>query len=139
MTKSSAVIVDIDGTVAVRGDRSPYDESRVGWDAPNKPVIAVVEALHAAGHAIVFVTGRTSRCRTDTRKWLEAHVPVPQELLLMRRVGDQRPDQTVKRELYARSIRPRYRVLCVLDDRDRVVEMWRGLGLTVFQVAEGNF
>ncbi|MFD0555588.1 hypothetical protein FB566_0795 [Stackebrandtia endophytica] len=139
MTKTSAVIVDIDGTVAIRGDRSPYDESRVGWDSPNPTVIAVVAALHDAGHAIVFVTGRTSGCRLDTTKWLQAHVPVPYELLLMRRPGDQRPDQTIKRELYTRSIRPRYRVLCVLDDRDRVVKMWRGLGLTVLQVAEGDF
>jgi hypothetical protein len=30
-------------------------------------------------------------------------------------------------------------VVAVFDDRDQVVRMWRSLGLTVFQVAEGNF
>ena len=30
-------------------------------------------------------------------------------------------------------------VFLVVDDRDRVVKLWRSLGLTTFQVAEGNF
>ena len=30
-------------------------------------------------------------------------------------------------------------VFLVVDDRNKVVKMWRSLGLTVFQVADGNF
>jgi hypothetical protein len=30
-------------------------------------------------------------------------------------------------------------VFLVVDDRQQVVDMWRSLGLTVFQVADGNF
>jgi hypothetical protein len=30
-------------------------------------------------------------------------------------------------------------VTCVLDDRDQVVNAWRALGLTVLQVADGDF
>ena len=30
-------------------------------------------------------------------------------------------------------------VLGVFEDRDRVVKMWRDLGITCFQVAEGDF
>ena len=30
-------------------------------------------------------------------------------------------------------------VFMVVDDRQKVVDMWRGLGLTVFQVAPGDF
>ncbi len=30
-------------------------------------------------------------------------------------------------------------VLCVFDDRDKVVKMWRENGLSCLQVAEGNF
>ena len=30
-------------------------------------------------------------------------------------------------------------VFLVVDDRNKVVDMWRSLGLTVFQVADGNF
>ena len=36
-------IVDIDGTVAIMGDRSPFDWARVGEDLPKSPVITVVE------------------------------------------------------------------------------------------------
>ena len=31
------------------------------------------------------------------------------------------------------------RILCVFDDRDKVVKMWRDEGLTCMQVAEGAF
>jgi FMN phosphatase YigB (HAD superfamily) len=30
-------------------------------------------------------------------------------------------------------------VFLVVDDRNKVVDMWRSLGLTVFQVADGDF
>lgn len=60
--------------------------------------------------------------------------------LHMRRTGDERPDAVVKRELFERCVQPAYDVVAVFDDRNSVVAMWREeLGLTVFQVAEGNF
>ncbi len=134
-----AFIVDIDGTVAVMGGRSPYDESRVHEDAPNEPVIRVVRALHAAGYRIVFCSGRTDASRESTAAWLAEHVGVPYEALLMRPFGDQRKDSIVKGELFEKHVRHAYRVVGVLDDRMQVVRMWRALGLTVMQVAEGDF
>jgi hypothetical protein len=136
----SVVLVDVDGTVALRGDRSPYDETRVHEDRPNAPVIAVVRALWQAGHAVVFCSGRTQACRDQTEDWLDEHVQeVTYEALHMRSVGDVRKDAVVKAEMFDEHIRHRYRVLLVLDDRDQVVAMWRSLGLTVLQVAEGAF
>jgi hypothetical protein len=35
--------------------------------------------------------------------------------------------------------RDHWRIIGVFDDRRQVVRMWRALGLTVFQVAEGYF
>jgi hypothetical protein len=67
------------------------------------------------------------------------HIGVAGEALHMRGRGDHRPDQVVKRELYERRVRPRYTVTAVLDDRAKVVRMWRELGLTVLQVADGDF
>ena len=64
-----AILVDIDGTVALIADRSPYDWSRVG-DAPNHAVITAVRAMHAAGNTIVFCSGRDD-CRAETEAWLE--------------------------------------------------------------------
>ncbi|WP_305789533.1 AAA family ATPase [Symbioplanes lichenis] len=133
------VLVDIDGTVALMGARSPFDWSRVGEDSPNPAVIAAVRAMHAAGHAIVFCSGRDEVCRTETEAWLDLYVDVPYEGLFMRPAGDSRKDAIVKREIFDTEIRDRWRVVGVFDDRQQVVRMWRALGLTVFQVAEGDF
>lgn len=133
-----AVMVDIDGTVALHGDRSPYDWSRVREDMPNPPVITCVREL-ARNRKIIFCSGRTEECRQETEAWLDEHVGVPYEALHMRATGDNRKDAIVKRELFDREIRDDYTVIFALDDRQRVVDGWRELGLTVFQVAPGNF
>jgi hypothetical protein len=57
----------------------------------------------------------------------------------MRKEKDNRPDEVVKEELYHNQISPFYKVEAVFDDRNKVVAMWRRLGLTVFQVADGDF
>jgi hypothetical protein len=59
--------------------------------------------------------------------------------LHMRPAGDVRNDAIVKLELFDQHVRDRYRVAYVLDDRDRVVRAWRSIGLTVLQVADGDF
>jgi predicted kinase len=134
-----ALLVDIDGTVALMAARSPFDESRVHEDAPNLPVIAAVRALAAAGNRIVFVSGRTDACRAATEAWLREHVGCEFDGPFMRPAGDMRKDSIVKLELFDVHVRERYDVACVIDDRDQVVRMWRSLGLTVLQCADGNF
>lgn len=140
-------LCDIDGTLALRGDRSPYDWSRVGEDAPNKPVVTVVRAL-AVRSPLVFMSGRMEQCRQQTLTWLHAnvcdHARLPVCLtgypLYMRADDDYRPDQVVKRELYERLVQGIHEVEGVIDDRDKVVRMWRDeLGLTCLQVAPGAF
>jgi hypothetical protein len=137
-------IVDIDGTLALRGDRGPFDWRRVGEDAPNGPVIEVVRALSARSR-IVYMSGRMEECREQTLGWLHRHVcqsPLTcfHGPLFMRADGDCRPDNVVKRELYETFIAGEYDVAGVLDDRDKVVRMWREeLKLTCLQVAPGNF
>jgi predicted kinase len=134
-----AVLVDIDGTVAVMGDRGPYDWHRVGEDTPNQAVIEAVRAMHSAGNAIVFCTGRDEYSRDETEAWLDLFVGVPYEGLFMRPWGDARRDSIVKQEIFESQIRDRWRIVGVFDDRQHVVRMWRSLGLTVFQVAEGDY
>jgi hypothetical protein len=87
----------------------------------------------------VFCSGRSDDARPATEAWLKEHVGVPYEALFMRATGDQRRDSVVKAEIFDREIRSRYHVVGVFDDRAQVVRMWRALGLTVFQVADGNF
>ena len=133
-----AVIVDIDGTVATRTNRDPYDYSKVLDDATKPDVIEVVKALWQSGNEILFVTARDDICFDDTYEWIRLHCP-PAVKLFMRKTGDIRNDSVVKREIYEELIKPKWEVLCVLDDRQRVVDMWRSIGLTCLQVDYGDF
>lgn len=134
-----AILVDLDGTVALMGARSPYDSSKVHLDRPNVPVIRAVRAMYEAGHTIVYCSGRTDDSREATQAWLDRHVGVPYAALHMRKTGDSRKDAIVKREIFNRELRHAWHIVAVFDDRNQVVRMWRELGLTVFQVAAGNF
>lgn len=137
------VIVDIDGTMALMGDRNPYDWKAVSQDQPNWPVVDIVNDLIGKGIRVVFLSGRDGSCRDETLNWLEKYLMrgfKTRWSLSMRAEGDTRRDDIVKREIFDREIRDQFHVKFVLDDRDQVVKMWRrGLGLTCLQVAEGNF
>lgn len=134
----SAVIVDIDGTVSHRSNREIFDYSKVSTDVPDANIIEVVNSLWRAGHKIIFVSGRDDSCFDETYRWLTLNCP-PFIKLYMRKYGDFREDNVVKREIFKRYIAPEYDILCVLDDRQQVVDMWRELGLTCLQVAPGDF
>lgn len=135
----AAVIVDIDGTLALHTHRGPYDETRVLTDEPHELVISNVRALAAQGLKIVITSGRTEACRADTETWLKQHLGTDYDVLLMRGIDDRRADADIKEDLYRRHIEPVYNVVLVLDDRNRVVDRWRELGLLVYQVAFGDF
>ena len=133
-----AVIVDIDGTVSHRSNREIYDYSKVIHDTPDQKVIEVVNALWMAGNKIIFISARDDSCFNETYRWLTLNCP-PFVKLYMRKYGDFREDSIVKREIYEQLIAPDYDILCVLDDRQQVVDMWRELGLKCLQVEPGNF
>ena len=142
--KHRCVIVDIDGTVAIHeGDRGHFEWALVPDDLPNESVVELVYELMHRGHRILYVSGREAVCRDDTLTWLDSYdIGIgddTEHALYMRPTGDYRADTIVKREIYERDIKPHYYVWLVLDDRDSVVEMWRGLGLTCLQVARGDF
>lgn len=133
------VVVDIDGTLALRNDRDPFDWDRVLSDKPNLAVITCVRALRDQGCEIVFVSGREEFLRELTLTWLDKHVGI-EGRLLMRQTGDFRSDDTVKAEFIENGTIDPQKILLVLDDRDRVVRMWREqFGLVCFQVANGSF
>jgi predicted kinase len=142
--KPRLLIVDIDGTVAKipEGGRSPYDYTRVSEDVPNQPVIDVVMAMVCDGWILGHMSGRegTDQCRRDTESWLRWHVRITPAFLEMRPEGNKENDAIVKRRMFDERVRGNYGEVIVLDDRDRVVRMWREeLGLTVLQVAPGFF
>lgn len=135
----SAVLCDIDGTLALGAHRHPYDFTRCGQDGLNGPVRdALIAFRQTHGDRIVLLSGRSEDFRAVTRAWLATH-EVPYDELWMRPSGDLRRDDVVKAELFDAYVRHRYRVRVGLDDRDRVVAVWRRLGLPAWQVAPGAF
>jgi predicted kinase len=136
----TAVLCDLDGTLALIHNRSPYDASNCDIkDLPNRPVIETVMAHHRGGKYIIFCSGREDKYRPETERFIQMHCKgLPYELY-MRKTDDFRKDAIIKEEIYQENIEGKYNVLCVLDDRDQVVEFWRNKGLTCFQVAPGNF
>lgn len=141
----TCIIVDIDGTIAHMDGRSPYDYSKVGTDVVDENVAEIVRRyalrdpiLEIPDTYIVIVSGREDGCKQETLDWLEAN-RIPFDELHMRKNGDHRCDTIVKQEIYETWIKERYNVRFVLDDRDRVVKMWREIGLKCLQVEEGDF
>ena len=132
-----AIIVDMDGTLALLNGRNPFDASTCDRDLPNPPVLDTVRKWQSSAHIIV-VSGRTDDCQPQTEKWLQQY-EVNYAALYLRKTGDMRKDAIMKEELYRQHIEGKYNIKFVLDDRQQVVDMWRGLGLTVFQVDEGDF
>jgi hypothetical protein len=132
-----AILVDMDGTLSLLNGRSPYDASTCDQDPPNQPVLDTV-LMYQKSIKVIIMSGRTDDCRVPTEKWL-ANYGVTPEAIYMRATGDQRKDSIIKQELFDRHIKGKYNIKFVLDDRKQVVVMWRSIGLTVFQVAEGDF
>jgi predicted kinase len=130
----NCIVVDLDGTLAIITDRSPYDAANCERDTLNEPVADVVGKY---AH-VVLCSGRQSEHREQTERWLAAN-NIAYDELLMRATDDQRQDSIVKEELYRNHILGRWNVLFVLDDRQQVVDTWRRLGITCMQVAPGDF
>ena len=135
--KPIAVICDIDGTLAHMNKRSPYDTSRYHEDSKDETIHYVFSRL-SQGATRIICSGRSENFRAVTTKWL-ADNGITYDVMYMRPSNDNRNDTIIKQEIYDRHIKGKYEVRCVLDDRDRVVSMWRKNGLKVLQVADGNF
>lgn len=138
--KPLAVMCDIDGTLAWMQGRSPYDQTKVLEDKCDEQLTNTVSMLRLAGVKLIIMSGRegTDQCKHDTEEWLNEN-GIGYDALLMRKKGDYRADEIIKRELFDEFVRNNYNVMCVFDDRNKVVNMWRELGLLCCQVADGDF
>lgn len=147
------VIFDLDGTLADISHRLHYIKrlpiSKQDWsdffeacdkDVPIKTVTKVMHAHVAAGHNIWIVSGRSIQVKQKTIDWMVNHTGISSFNLIMRDIGDHTPDHDLKRGwLLDGPLPPKKNILCVYEDRKRVVDMWRKEGLTCFQVSDGEF
>ncbi|MDJ0344056.1 hypothetical protein QMK19_02595 [Streptomyces sp. H10-C2] len=138
-TLPAAVMCDIDGTLAVNLNRNPYDFTHCERDGLNTSVRDALVAFQQANcDRIVLLSGCGEEFRPQTEAWIAAHA-VPCDELWMRHAGDARREDIVKAELFDAHLRHRYNVRVSLDDRDRVVAIWRRMGLPTWQVNHGDF
>ncbi|MFD0633205.1 AAA family ATPase [Catenulispora yoronensis] len=137
-TLAGAVLCDIDGTLADNTNRGPYDWAKVDTDTLIVATADALVAFAARGDRIILMSGRGDDVREGTERWLAAN-GVAYDELWMRKAGDTRGDDIVKSELFDAHVRHRFAVRVVLDDRSRVVALWRRMGLTCWQVDYEDF
>ena len=133
-----AVIVDIDGTLAHKNDRNAYDYKNADKDECDEVISELTNQLYRLNYRVIILSGREDSCCDLTIEWLNKHM-ISYHDLHMRKSKDMRKDAVVKKEIYDQQIKDNYSVLCVFDDRNQVVEMWREIGLKCLQVQEGDF
>lgn len=136
MTKTKAVIVDVDGTLAHNTGRGWYDYDQVHTDRVDEKIRELVKR-YSHDHTVLIVTGRDESCRDLTAEWLHQQ-EIPYDELHMRPKNSKKPDTEVKQKIYEQEIKYVYDVEFVLDDLIPVVAMWRSLGLKCLQVEPGD-
>lgn len=149
------VIVDVDGTLAITDHRQHYIKGREPrfkeWerffleaenDLPNEVVIELTQLYWEAGYKIIIMTGRPESIRSLTVDWLDKY-QVPYKEIWMRADNDRRPDFLVKQEMVESFIAEKEcgieDIKVILEDRVPVIQMFRDMGFTVFQVAKDSF
>lgn len=146
------VIFDLDGTLALIDERrakATKPDGKINWDVffapeniqldkPNWPVIESFKALQEAGFIVGIFSGRDDISREETKEWLMDHEIFP-DFMRMRRNGSFTPDDKLKKLWLNDLLQEGHNIMCVFDDRDKVVKMWRDNGITCFQVAPGEF
>jgi len=149
------VIFDLDGTIALINDRrklSTKDNGKIDWDIffnpdninldqPNDAVITMVRLFKDAGNRIVILSGRSKATKDATKDWLNKF-DVPFDILKMRPTSKEfmfMPDDQLKQMWLDKLFTDKNDIVCVFDDRQKVVDMWRRNGLTCMQVDKGDF
>lgn len=141
------VICDLDGTLS---DCSHRVQLIPDWDAfhersvDDKPYDRVVQLLTILNdyHPVLILTGRTITYAGITHEWLRKY-RVPCDELWMRPELDHTPDAECKWSMAVKFFGSEEAVLAntflVIEDRDKVVEMWRNKGLTCLQPRLGDY
>lgn len=145
-----AIIVDLDGTLSDISHREHHVRGKgnknwkaffegIAGDKKNEAVVALYDMAVKGGYTVILLTGRPEDYRIPSEEWLREHKLDDYFALFMRPHNVNKPDTEVKGDIYDRFIKPHFKVLFTVEDRDQVVQMWRAKGLTCFQVAEGKY
>ena len=143
------IIVDIDGTLSDPSHRLKFiEDAKKDWDSfyeamdKDKPVAEICDMVYTLSkeNIIVISTGRPDNYKKLTEEWLHKQ-NIPYQQIFMRKAGDFRPDDVVKEELL-REIKRYYlshQIAYAIEDRTRVVQMYRKNGIICLQVKDGDY
>ena len=138
LKNKKAIICDCDGTICLLNGRDPFDFESAKNDILNEPVANLIRMYKNEGYEIIIVSAREEKFQSLTEVWLNKY-SIPYDHIFLRSDNDYRADDIIKREIYEQKIKSNWDIEVVLDDRNRVVKMWREIGLSCLQVNEGNF
>jgi len=119
-----------------------FTPENIWFDTPNEVVIQMAQMLSQKNRIVIF-SGRSKGTKSETKRWLDKF-DVPYDVIKMRPTSKDwmyMPDDELK-QYWLDNLFPgdkKDNILCIFDDRDKVVKMWRDNGLQCFQVANGNF
>ena len=142
-SKDDCIICDLDGTIALHRGRSPYEWDKIPTDKMDPRMARIINRYFNDGVKIIFLTGRPEYVRESTEEWIKKSFDNLNMriacTLIMRDDKDNRKGAISKQELYEKYVKDRYNVLCVFEDSNSCVQMWRSLGLLTCQVANGDY
>lgn len=134
----TAIVVDLGGTLAHRGDRPKADYmTRFHEDQVDETVRELVNLMSENGTMIIILTGQREKSREITEKWLRDN-NVRFDLLLMKPDGDKRDTLVWKKFIYDTVLKDQIKIKYILEDREDTVEMWRSNHVRCFQTASGQ-
>lgn len=135
------IVFDLDGTLAnidhrayyVRQDKPDWDKfySACDKDTPNLWCVEMMHSFMDQGFVILIVSARRDTEKSKTLAWLRYHSVKYDDLIMLRKGNDNTEDKKLKRE-WLKSY-GKENILLVVDDRQKVVDMWREEGLVCLQ------
>lgn len=132
--------------------------STMSEDKAIEETIEIHNSLLHRGFNIIYITGRNEEWREETLKWLYNNIysglvehlsEEVEEILLnhldnslyMRPKGSREDDTTLKPKIIEGILKdnPYMKIMGMFEDRKRVVDSVRKMGIRVYHVDEGNF
>jgi phosphoserine phosphatase len=149
--KKDTYIFDLDGTLSDCEHRKVMEIKngipKMNWfqfnrnvdkDLPIQNIIKLFKHLRGNDVEILIYTGRYDNHKKVTLEWL-AKYGVVVDKIRMRKVGDSRADTVLKKTWLDEDFGDDYsNLVCAFEDRNKMVDFYRSIGITCLQVATSD-
>ena len=126
ISKENAIIVDLDGTIALNYILQPFYNCK-DLIKDNKPIRSTINIVENYKGVVIFVTGRSEESREATTNWISNNMNINTYKLLMREEGNLINSADLKEKIYKEQIQPYYNIDFALEDSEEVIERYKKL------------